>query len=210
MNRQKLRIRFRKTGDLRLISHRDLASAFERLFRRAGLPLAMSEGFHPHPRINLPSALGLGIEGQGEWVEVILNELVNESVVQEQLAAHCPPGLEITGLWVLDLNHPKPTVVRMNYEIPVPTERVPAAQQAIEQFLQQQECLVTREGRRAPIDLRKTLGELHLAENRLRFSLFEAPEAQARPQEILAALGLGDLEQDGIWLTRTEVELSPN
>lgn len=210
MNRQKLRIRFRKTGDLRLISHRDLARAFERLFRRAGMPLAMSEGFHPHPRINFPSALGLGIEGRGEWVEVMLNESVNEEMVQEQLAAQCPPGLEITGLWVLDLNHPKPKVVRMNYEIPVPAERVPAAQQAIERFLQQETCLVTREGRRTPIDLRKTLGEMKLVENHLRFSLLEVPEAQARPQEILAALGLGDLEQDGVWLTRTEVELAPN
>ncbi len=67
--RQKLRIRFRKTGDLRLISHRDLARAFERLFRRADLPLAMSQGFHPHARINFPSALALGIQGEDEVVE---------------------------------------------------------------------------------------------------------------------------------------------
>jgi radical SAM-linked protein len=210
MNRQKLRIRFRKTGDLRLISHRDLARAFERMFRRAAMPLAMSEGFHPHPRINFPSALALGIEGRGEWVEVMLNESVNEELVQEQLTAHCPPGLEITGIWVLDLNHPKPKVVRMTYEIPVPAERMSGARQAIERFLQQDECLVMREGRPLPIDLRKALGDLTLVENHLRFSLLEVREAQARPYEILAALGLDDLEQNGVWLTRTEVELAPN
>jgi hypothetical protein len=67
-----------------------------------------------------------------------------------------------------------------------------------------------REGRPLPIDLRKALGDLTLVENHLRFSLLEVREAQARPYEILAALGLDDLEQNGVWLTRTEVELAPN
>ena len=61
--RQRVRIRFRKSGDLRLIGHRDLVRAWERAFRRAALPLGMSEGFHPKPRMSIPAALGLGIEG---------------------------------------------------------------------------------------------------------------------------------------------------
>ena len=54
MVRQRVRIRFRKQGDLRLIGHRDLVRCLERLFRRAGLPLGMSEGFHPKPRMSFP------------------------------------------------------------------------------------------------------------------------------------------------------------
>ena len=63
MVRQRMRIRFTKQGDLRWLSHRDLMRTWERLFRRAGVPLGMTEGFHPKPRMNFPSALAVGIAG---------------------------------------------------------------------------------------------------------------------------------------------------
>ncbi|HBO42708.1 MAG TPA: hypothetical protein DD670_01970 [Planctomycetaceae bacterium] len=72
--RQRVRIRFSKQGDLRLIGHRDLVRVMERLFRRAELPLGMSQGFHPKPRMSFPTALALGIGGltkswRSNWLE---------------------------------------------------------------------------------------------------------------------------------------------
>ncbi len=55
---------------MRLIGHRDLARAIERTFRRAGLRLGMSQGFHPKPRMSFPSALAVGIAGVDEVMEV--------------------------------------------------------------------------------------------------------------------------------------------
>ena len=81
---QRLRIRFRKEGDLRWISHRDLVRTVERLCRRAELALRMSEGFHPKPKMSFPSALALGIEGRGEVMEL---ELVEPVEPQQLLAA---------------------------------------------------------------------------------------------------------------------------
>ena len=60
MLRRRIRIRFRKIDDVRQISHLDLIRTMERLFRRAGLQLGMSEGFHPKPRMSFPSALNVG------------------------------------------------------------------------------------------------------------------------------------------------------
>ncbi len=74
MIRQRVRIRFRKEDDLRLISHRDLVRTLERLFRRAELPLGMSEGFHPKPRMSFPSALAVGIAGTDEVMELELSQ----------------------------------------------------------------------------------------------------------------------------------------
>jgi len=51
MDFDKFRIRFRKVGDLRLLSHHDLMRTFERMLRRAGLPFRSTEGFHPKPRM---------------------------------------------------------------------------------------------------------------------------------------------------------------
>jgi radical SAM-linked protein len=64
--RLRVRIRFTKQDDLRWIGHRDLMRVWERLFRRAGVALSMTEGFHPKPRINFPSALAVGIAGMDE------------------------------------------------------------------------------------------------------------------------------------------------
>ena len=95
MIRQRIRIRFSKTGDLRLISHRDLVRVWERLFRRAALRLSMSEGFHPKAKLNFPSALGLGIAGLDEVMEVEIEEPADVEQLRRRLEPLCPPGLEI-------------------------------------------------------------------------------------------------------------------
>ena len=66
MIRVRVRMRFRKQDELRLISHHDLLRTFERWLRRAGLPLRRSEGFHPKPKLSFPLAMALGIAGLDE------------------------------------------------------------------------------------------------------------------------------------------------
>ncbi len=207
MVRQKLLIRFRKTGDLRLISHRDLARAFERLFRRADLPLAMSQGFHPHARINFPSALALGIQGEDEVVEALLDEVVDERTVRERLVEHAPPGLEMTSVKTLDASRPKPRVERMTYQIEVPAERRAAVRDAIDQLRARPDVPLWRDGHLQPLNLHSALEDVQLVGDRLQFSLRATGQAQARPLDILSALGLEDLESQGVWLIRTQVQL---
>ena len=86
MVRQRVRIRFRKQGDLRFVGHRDLVRSLERLFRRAGLALGMSQGFHPKPKMSFPSALAVGIEGLDEVMEL---ELAEPQSAEELLSRLC-------------------------------------------------------------------------------------------------------------------------
>src|SRR5271169_6796595 len=99
--RQRVRVRFTKLDDLRWISHRDLMRVWERLFRRAGLPLSMTEGFHPKPRIHFPSALAVGIAGSDELLEVDFAEPIVAETVREAIVAHAPPGMTIGAIDVL-------------------------------------------------------------------------------------------------------------
>ena len=62
--RDKVRIRFRKDGSLRLLSHHDLLRTFERMLRRANLPYHRTQGFHPHPRLVFALSLPLGVIGR--------------------------------------------------------------------------------------------------------------------------------------------------
>ena len=67
--RCKFRVRFRKAGDLRLVSHHDLMHVFERMFRRADLPLRATQGFNPRPRMWFALSLALGVAGLNEVLE---------------------------------------------------------------------------------------------------------------------------------------------
>src|SRR5262245_1778906 len=68
----RVRVRFRKEGDLRFLGHHDLMNCFERMFRRAQLTLLTTRGFNPHPRMTFALSLALGIVGKREVVEVDL------------------------------------------------------------------------------------------------------------------------------------------
>src|SRR5436309_13789025 len=91
----KVRIRFRKDGDLRLLSHHDLMRTFERMLRRAALPFRSTEGFHPKPRMVFALSLPLGVAGLDEVVEVELTQELPADDVLSRLAAQAPPGLHL-------------------------------------------------------------------------------------------------------------------
>ena len=70
---QRLWLRYRKTGRLRFMSHRDYTRVFERAVRRAGLPVAFSAGFTPHPKISWVGAAPTGVASEAEYVEIGLS-----------------------------------------------------------------------------------------------------------------------------------------
>ena len=90
----KARIRFRKAGDLRLVSHLDLMRAVERLLRRASVPFRSTAGFHPAPRVVFAQSLPLGVVGHAEVVEIEFIEPVEPDDLLARLRAHAPPGVE--------------------------------------------------------------------------------------------------------------------
>jgi radical SAM-linked protein len=207
MVRQRVRIRFRKQGDLRLISHRDLVRTLERLFRRAGLCLSMSEGFHPKPRMSFPSALAVGIAGLDEVMEL---ELAAESTAESVLAAlepHLPPGLAINSLEILPPGAGKAAVRQVTFEVQIPAERRAATAQRVDWLWAQPACLVERDEGRGPVDVRALLEGLSLEGDTLRFRLRVTPQGAIRPREVLVALDLAELESQGLCLTLTAVEL---
>jgi radical SAM-linked protein len=91
----KVRLRYAKRGKLRFTSHRDVARAFERALRRAGLPMAYSQGYSPHPKVSWVGAAPTGAASEAEYVEVQLVEHVDPQVVRTKLDAALPDGLAV-------------------------------------------------------------------------------------------------------------------
>ncbi len=206
----KVRLRFGKRGDLRLVSHHDLMRCLERMLRRARVPMALSQGFNPRPKMTFALALGLGIEALREVVDLELTEPWSPSELRARLEACAPPGFEWVDARPLPPGAPAPRPRAVTYEMPVPEGRRDAARAAVSALLSSATWPVTRQraDRRRELDLRPHVLSAALDDaGVLRFRLAVAPEGSARPEELLEALSLGGLLNEGAFLTRVDMEL---
>lgn len=92
---QRLRIRYAKRGRLRFSSTRDFSRALERALRRAGVPMAFSAGFHPHPLISYANAAPTGTASEAEYFEIRVTERVDPEALREALDDALPEGLDV-------------------------------------------------------------------------------------------------------------------
>ena len=92
---QKLRIRYAKRGRLRFSSTRDFQRALERALRRAGVPMAYSAGFHPHPKISYANAAPTGTASEAEYFEISVTDRVDPESVRTALDEALPQGLDV-------------------------------------------------------------------------------------------------------------------
>lgn len=92
---QRLRLRYAKRGRLRFSSHRDFQRALERAVRRAQIPIAMSAGFSPHPKISYANAAPTGAASEAEYVEIAVTAPCEPESVREALDSTLPPGLDV-------------------------------------------------------------------------------------------------------------------
>jgi radical SAM-linked protein len=91
----RLIVRYAKRGRLRFASHRDVARAIERGVRKAGLPIALSAGFTPHPKISYAGAAPTGTASEAEYLELSLTEHCDPSEVRDRLDAALPDGIDV-------------------------------------------------------------------------------------------------------------------
>jgi radical SAM-linked protein len=208
MVRHKVRIHFRKAGDLRLVSHHDLLRCFERMLRRAGLPFQSSHGFNPRPRLVFALSLPLGVVGADEVADLELREDVDPEQVRARLAAQCPAGLEILAVGRTDARA-APQVRLASYRVPLPADPPDGLGGRIAALLAAAECWVERtRPHHRRFDLRPFLADLRLLPGALEMDLRVTPRGTARPEEVLELLGLGDPVASGVVVERTRLELA--
>ena len=200
----RIRLRYSKHGKVRFTSHRDVARIWERVLRRAELPLARTEGFSPRPKMHFGLALSTGHESLGEYLDVDLREPeadeVDLGMLPERLTPLLPPGIEVEAVSVIDRSDPslQEAVTSCVWRIEVPGQSVDSLTSAVAAMLAADAIPVVRErkGKQVADDLRP--GIMHLRV--LGSTPDDAPETGAvfeaelatqprsiRPAELLAA-----------------------
>ncbi|HHT9125171.1 MAG TPA: TIGR03936 family radical SAM-associated protein [Candidatus Brocadiia bacterium] len=218
---QKIRIRFKKKDSLKFISHHDLMKLFERAIRRAEIPIRMSEGFNPRPKISFPLALAVGIEGLDEVVEIELNEWMHPSTLLSQLRAQLPQGIEIT---TVELVSPGESAQAEDVTCRIRLNDMSVPQSKIDELLQRKEITVCREkdGRKRYFNIRPSIMDIVTEQtcpedgestvsgaDFIELRLKVISEGTARPEEVISALGLDrEIDYRLLEITRTKVKLA--
>jgi radical SAM-linked protein len=179
----------------------------ERVFRRAELRLGMSEGFHPKPRMSFPSALALGIAGGNEVMELELADDSGDAELLDRLSAATVPGLEFLHVEHVPEGVKKAQLRSSSYEMEIPPNRVRQAETQVRELIAAESFPVERPRGGKTVDPCRCLEHLEIDSGTLRMRLAVLSQGGASPRDVLTALGLQDLEWEGCYLTRTQVEL---
>jgi radical SAM-linked protein len=190
----RLRIHFAKTELMRYTGHLDLHRAWERTMRRAGLPLAYSQGFRPHPRINLGCALPLGFTSQDEVVDIWLEQSLPLDQIETALQSSLPPGIQLQAVEIIDAKEPtlQTQLIAAEYQITL-LEAIPGLDAKLEEVCQSASLLRQRRGK--AYDLRplilelRRLGNNPTGQQQLHMVLSTREGATGRPEEVILALG---------------------
>jgi len=134
----RLRVTFSRGEELKYLSHLDVMRLWERALRRANLPLAYSQGFSPHPKISIAAPLPLGVTGERELMDIVIQRRISPYLVQKNLTSQLPKDMSITSVVQVpaDASSLQSQVRRAEYRVELETDKtINEIKAAIDSFL---------------------------------------------------------------------------
>ena len=188
----RIRITFAKVGALRYTGHLDLHRLWERAARRAELPLAYSQGFHPQPKLTIAAALPLGFSSRCEVLDMRLEHEISLEGLREKLQETLPTGIQVANVESVDEKLPalQTLVASAEYQVSL-TEPVDSSElkRRVDSVLESGSLIRERRGK--TYDLRPLIEMLSLeTDGRIFMKLAAREGATGRPEEVLDVLGI--------------------
>ena len=189
---KKFRLLVTKTGPSRFLGHLEWKEALIRSLRRAGLPLAFSQGFHPMPRLSFGQALPVGMSSLGEFVDVCFLDWLTAEKVKNQLPEELFPGTQILEVSEVPLNSHLPQGQAYRYQVEL--DLSPLDEERVKAFLSSISWPAEKRGKNPEtIDLRPLIEELSLMPMNngamaASWVLKPGPEGEIRPEVILRSI----------------------
>ena len=141
---QRLTIRYAKRGRMRFASHRDVARAIERGVRKAGVPVAYSAGFSPHPRISYSGGAPTGSASEAEYLEISLTRRWEPALLGRLLDEALPDGIDVVDVVEMDAKSAGLRLEASLWEVLLPGVTADVARSARDAFLAAPTAIVER------------------------------------------------------------------
>ncbi len=190
----KLRIKFNKYGPIRFIGHLDVMRFFQKAIRRAGIDIAYTGGYSPHQIMSFAAPLSVGLESNGEYMDIEVNSLISCEDVKDRLNKASVPGMEILSVKILPegAGNAMASVSAASYTVRFRQGREPKTDitAALPDFLAKEQIYITKETKKGTrkIDLKPSIFELIRQGNGF-FMLVDASSAgNIKPAQVIQAL----------------------
>lgn len=186
-----VRLKFRKEGPVRFIGHLDLMRTFQKMFIRASVPVAYSEGYNPHQIFSFATALAVGISSEGEYLDLRLAKDIDLDVLIKNINEHAPMGIHIEDGIVICKKEPKAMAIlsAADYVITLLDKNV--TNKMIEELLSKKEVVIkkkTKKGRINDFDILPGLLSMTVTDNHLYMRLSTGSKLNIKPEMVLKEL----------------------
>ena len=175
-----IRVKYKKEDEMIFISHLDLQRLLQRAFRRAKINLSYSEGFNPHPKMSYGNALALGVESQGEYVDIEIEDDIEVKEFLERINEQLPDGIKFVKGQETDPKTPSLSsiivygeyIFNIDLEVPLSKEFVKSR---VLNFVKSKEIIITKKnkkGKKVEVDIRPMIRNFDLVsldDNRVTF-----------------------------------------
>ena len=196
---QRLRIKFSRGPEIKFISHLDIVRLWQRAFNRAGIEIAYSTGFTPHPRISLAAPLPLGVTSEAELMDIVIVKGVAPQFFVSALNQQLPPGLRVDKVFPISAELPslQSQITKAEYKVELETATGPAdIQTAINNMLALEHLPWQHQRDTGPhlYDLRLLIDSIWTIDwkepvGALGMRLQCNSQGSGRPEQVAAALG---------------------
>lgn len=211
---KKIRIKFRKYGPIRFIGHLDVMRFFQKAIRRAGIDVAYTGGFSPHQIMTFAAPLGVGLESNGEYMDIEVCSFTSCQDILERLNGACVPGIEIVSVKVLpdSAGNAMASVAAAAYTAGFREGREPQTDiaKALPVFLAKDKIPYTKETKKGSreLDLKPGIYKLTYSDGSF-FMLVDASSAgNIKPGQVIEALLAENgesLQENALMITREDV-----
>jgi radical SAM-linked protein len=186
---QRLRIKFSRGNEIKYISHLDIVRLWQRAFNRAGIQIAYSTGFSPHPKISLAAPLPLGVTGEAELMDIVIVRGVAPQFFVSAMNQELPSGMTVEKVHPIGADLPalQAQISQADYRVEVETGSGPV----------DIESAVTKHQRDTGphlYDLRLLIADIKVVDWKPPLGVLEMrlrcdSNGSGRPEQVVAALG---------------------
>ncbi len=211
----KLRVKFSKHGALRFIGHLDVMRYFQKAIRRAGIDIAYSTGFSPHQIMSFAAPLGVGLESNGEYMDIEVCSLTSTQEFVDALNAQMADGIKVLEVKLLPDNagNAMASVAAARYTVAFRKEYYPffLNSSVVDNFMSQEQIIVTKKTKKSEstFDMKPYIFEcLFQKENCSITMTVDASSANnLKPSLVVRALyeaNKQEFDDFGLFITREE------
>lgn len=188
----KVRIKFSKLGCMKFVGHLDTMRYFQKAIRRAGLPIAYSEGFSPHMIMSFAAPLGVGITSCGEYFDMELTEEMPTDTIRRLLNETMAEGVEVLSARKVEdgkASKAMSLVAAADYAIAFRPGReyVPDWKERIDEYYQQPSIVVFKKTKRSEkhVDIKPFIYKLKIVDNTIHMQLAAGSSNNTKPDLVM-------------------------